>query len=97
MTAQNVVMSGLNHGFSNVTIGFRYQPCTTGLITIGDGSWIGANAVITAGVTVGQYCVIAAGSVVTKDVPDYSIAAGSPAKVIKKFNHGTKEWDKVIA
>ena len=96
MTAQNVVMSGLNHGFSDVTIGFRYQPCTTGLITIGDGSWIGANCVITAGVTVGKYCVIAAGSVVTKDVPDYSIAAGNPARVIKHFNHQANAWEKYI-
>ncbi|MEO5594445.1 MAG: DapH/DapD/GlmU-related protein, partial [Chitinophagaceae bacterium] len=63
--------------------------------TIGDGSWIGANSVITAGVTVGMYCVIAAGSVVTKDVPDYSIAAGSPAKIIKQFNHQKKEWERV--
>lgn len=94
MTAQNVVMSGLNHGFSDVTVGFRYQPCTTGLITIGDGSWIGANSVITAGVIVGKYCVIAAGSVVTKNVPDYSIAAGNPARVIKQFNHQTKEWER---
>ena len=97
MTAQNVVLSGMNHGFKDVTVGFRYQPCTTALITIGDGCWIGANSVITAGVTVGKYCVIAAGSVVTKDVPDYSIAAGSPAKVIKQFNHQTKEWDRVNA
>lgn len=95
MTAQNVVMSGMNHGFTNVTTAFRYQPCTTAVITIGDGCWIGANSIITAGVTVGQYCVIAAGSVVTKDVPPYSIAAGSPAKVIKQFNHQTNEWDRV--
>ncbi|HTL07832.1 MAG TPA: acyltransferase [Chitinophagaceae bacterium] len=96
MTAQNVVMSGLNHGFSNVTMPFRYQPCTTGLISIGDGTWVGANSVITAGVTVGRFCVIAAGSVVTKDVPDYSIAAGNPARVIKQFNHQTNEWERAI-
>lgn len=95
MTAQHVVISGMNHGFNDVTVGFRYQPCTTAVITIGDGCWIGANSVITAGVTVGKYCVIAAGSVVTKDVPDYSIAAGSPAKVIKRYNHETKGWDRV--
>ena len=94
MTAQNVVMSGLNHGFSDVSIPFRYQPCTTGLITVGEGCWVGANSVITAGVTIGKYCVIAAGSIVTKDVPAYSIAAGSPAKVIKQFNHQTKEWER---
>jgi len=96
MTAQHVVMSGMNHGFADVNTGFRYQPCTTALITIGDGCWIGANSVITAGVTIGKYCVIGAGSVVTKDVPDYSMAAGSPARVIKQFNHQTKEWERVI-
>jgi acetyltransferase-like isoleucine patch superfamily enzyme len=97
MTAQNVVMSGLNHGFSHVNTGFRYQPCTTSPISIGDGCWIGANVVITAGVTVGQYCVIAAGSVVTKDVPPYTIVAGNPAKPLKQFNHQTQTWDKITA
>jgi acetyltransferase-like isoleucine patch superfamily enzyme len=95
MTAQNVVMSGLNHGFDDVTIGFRYQPCSTAEITIGDGCWIGANSVITAGVNIGKYCVVAAGSVVTKNVPDYSIVAGSPAKIIKQYNHALKQWEKV--
>jgi acetyltransferase-like isoleucine patch superfamily enzyme len=94
MTAQNVVMSGLNHGISDVTTPFRYQPCSTALISIGEACWIGANSVITAGVSIGKYSVIAAGSVVTKDVPDYCIAAGNPAKIIKQFNHQTKEWEK---
>ena len=95
MTAQNVVMSGLNHGFSEVTTAFRYQPCTTGMIVVGDGSWVGANSVITAGVSVGKYCVVAAGSVVTRNVPDYSMVAGSPARVIKQFDHQQKEWVRV--
>jgi acetyltransferase-like isoleucine patch superfamily enzyme len=97
MTAQHVVMSGLNHGFDDVTTGFRYQPCTTAEIVIGDGCWIGANSVITAGVTIGNYCVVAAGSVVTKNVPDYSIVAGSPAKIIKQYNHSLRQWEKVTA
>jgi acetyltransferase-like isoleucine patch superfamily enzyme len=95
MTAQHVVISGMNHGFSDVTIGFRYQPCTTAIITIGDGCWIGANSVITAGVSLGKYCVVAAGSVITKDVPDYSMVAGSPARIIKQFNQQTKAWERV--
>jgi maltose O-acetyltransferase len=54
-------------------------------ITIGDDCWIGGNAIICPGVTIGNGCVIGAGSVVTKDIPDYSMAVGNPAKVIKKL------------
>ena len=46
--------------------------------------WIGANAVITAGVIIGKHCVIGAGSVVTKDIPDGSVAVGSPARIVKQ-------------
>ena len=94
MTAQNVVMSGLNHGFANVNIAYRYQSCTVSEIIINEGCWIGANVVITSGVTVGKYSIIAAGSVVTKSIPSYSMAAGNPAKLIKQFNHETGKWVK---
>jgi acetyltransferase-like isoleucine patch superfamily enzyme len=94
--AQHVVMSGLNHGFSNVATPFRYQTCTTAPIVIGEGYWIGANAVITAGVQVGRFCIVAAGSVVTKNVPDYSMVGGNPAKLLKQFNHQTQQWDKSV-
>lgn len=56
---------------------------STSPITINDNVWIGANATIAAGVTIGKHFVIGTGSVVTKDVPDYSVAVGNPAKVIK--------------
>ena len=95
MTAQHVVMSGLNHGFESVDTAFRYQPCTVSEIVIHEGCWIGANVVITSGVTVGKYSIIAAGSVVTKDIPPYSMVAGNPAKLIRQFNHETKQWEKV--
>ena len=54
-------------------------------MTIGDGSYIGINAVIVGNVRIGKHCVIGANSVVTKDVPDYCVAVGSPARVIKKI------------
>lgn len=55
-------------------------------VSIGDDCWIGGNAVICPGITIGKGCVIGAGSVVTKDIPDNSLAVGNPAKVIKKLN-----------
>ena len=95
MTGQHVVMSGINHGFQDITIAYRYQPCTTSEIVIGEACWIGANVVITAGVKVGKYSIIAAGSVVTKDVPEYSIVGGNPAKLLKQYDHATKSWVRV--
>lgn len=63
---------------------------TKGPITIGDDVWIGMNSIILSGVTVGQGAVIAAGSVVTKDIPPYAIVAGAPAKVIRyRFDEDT--------
>lgn len=55
----------------------------TGNVTIGDDCWIGGNTTIMPGVTIGKGCTIGAGSVVTRSIPDFSVAVGSPAKVIK--------------
>jgi maltose O-acetyltransferase len=55
-------------------------------ITIGDDCWIGGNSVICPGVTIGVGCVIGAGSVVTRDIPDHSLAVGNPARVIRELN-----------
>jgi acetyltransferase-like isoleucine patch superfamily enzyme len=52
-------------------------------VVIGNDVWIGANVVVLPGVTIGSHCVVAAGAVVTKDVPDHTLVAGVPAKVIK--------------
>lgn len=83
--AQGVVVSGLNHNFQDITKRIDEQGVSTSPITIHDDVWIGANSVVTAGVTIGRHSVIAAGSVVTKDVPEYTVVAGSPARVIKRM------------
>lgn len=59
-------------------------------ITIGDGAWIGAGAIILPGITIGKYAVVGAGSVVTKDVPDYTVAAGNPCRPIRKIDERDK-------
>lgn len=93
--AQNIVMSGLNHGYEDISIPIHKQPVTKKRITLEDEAWIGANVVVVAGVTIGKHSVVAAGSVVTKDVPPYSVVVGNPAKVIKKFNPETDAWERV--
>jgi len=94
MLAQNIVLSGLNHGYEDITIPPRLQKVTTKQITIADNVWIGANSVVTAGVTIGKHAIIGAGSVVTKDIPEYSVAVGNPARVIKRYNFMTNNWEK---
>lgn len=61
-------------------------------VTVGSHSWIGGDVVITSGVTIGENCVIGAGSVVTKDIPDNSIAVGNPCKVIRQINDKDREY-----
>lgn len=93
--AQNIVVSGLNHGYQDISVPICKQQCTTGEIIIEDEVWIGANAVITAGITIGKHSVVAAGSVVTKSVPSYSIVAGNPARIIKQYNPESGNWEKI--
>ena len=81
--AQGITVSALNHNFENTQLRIDQQGVSTSEVSIDDDVWIGANAVITAGVHIGRHAVVAAGAVVTKDVPGYSVVAGVPAKVIK--------------
>jgi acetyltransferase-like isoleucine patch superfamily enzyme len=63
-----------------------------GPVNIGNGSWLGYRSEVLSGVTIGEHCVIAAGAIVTKDVPPYSVAAGIPAKVIKRYDFDKEDW-----
>lgn len=83
--AQGITVTALNHNFEDKEKRINEQGITTKPIIIGDDVWIGANAVILPGVTIGKHCVVAAGAVVTKDVPDNTIVGGVPAKEIKKI------------
>lgn len=93
--AQHVVISGLNHGYQAIDLPIRQQPVTALPILIDDECWIGANAVITAGVQIGKHAIVAAGSIVTRDVPAYTVVAGNPAKVLKQYDHACQSWVKV--
>ena len=84
--AQGITVTALNHNFGDAARRIDEQGVSTKPVVIGDDVWIGANAVILPGVTIGSHCVIAAGAVVTKDVPDYTLAGGMPAKIIKDLS-----------
>ncbi|MBQ7662021.1 MAG: acyltransferase [Prevotella sp.] len=83
--AQGITVTALNHNFDDTTKRIDQQGVTTKAVTINDDVWIGANAVVLPGVTIGTHSVVAAGAVVSKDVPPYTIVAGVPAKVIKQL------------
>ena len=83
--AQGITVTALNHNFSDSNKRIDEQGVSTKPVTIEDDVWIGANAVVLPGVKIGNHCVVAAGAVVTKDVPPHSLVAGVPAKVIKQI------------
>lgn len=93
--SQNVVLIGLDHSYQDITKGIIEQGVTTSPIIIGDDTIIGANTVILPGVTIGKHCFIGAGCVVTKDIPDYCVTVGNPAKIIKQYNIENNQWERV--
>ena len=83
--AQGITVTALNHNFSDANKRIDEQGVTTTPVVIEDDIWIGSNAVILPGVTIGSHSVVAAGAVVTKDVPPRTLVAGVPAKIIKQL------------
>lgn len=81
--AQGITVTALNHNFQDTKLRIDEQGISTKAVTIGDDVWIGTNAVILPGINIGSHVVIAAGSVVTKDIPSHSLAMGTPADVKK--------------
>jgi len=82
-TGANVMMIAFNHGFYTKNIPTKDQDYVEASIVIGDDVWIGGGAIILSGVTIGKGAIIAAGAVVNRDVPEYAIAGGVPAKILK--------------
>jgi acetyltransferase-like isoleucine patch superfamily enzyme len=92
---QHVFISGFNHGYKDSTKNSSIQPLDIKPVLIEDDVHIGANSVVVAGITIGRRTQIGAGSVVTKDIPPFSIAVGNPCRVVKQFNHETGNWERV--
>ena len=83
--AQGITVTALNHNFENTNERIDLQGVTTKQVVINNDVWIGANAVILPGVTIGRHAVVAAGAVVTTDVPENTVVGGVPAKIIKRL------------
>ena len=99
LVASKVYISDHNHGgFNEINPLFSpdiiptKRPLTSKAVRIGNKVWIGEGVCILPGVTIGDGAVIGAGSIVTRDIPENSLAVGSPAKVIKRFDITTNSW-----
>jgi acetyltransferase-like isoleucine patch superfamily enzyme len=88
-TGHHVYVTDANHGYADPTepIGRQFAPPRP--VTIGAGSWLGHGTLVLPGATVGRHCVVGAGSVVTGDLPDFTVAVGNPARVIRRYVTGT--------
>lgn len=101
LIASKVYISDHNHGNykgnrqDSPLIPPRNRKIHSSPVTIENNVWIGEHACVLQGVTIGEGAIIGAMSVVTKSIPAYSIAVGSPAKIIKKFNFTTNKWDNI--
>jgi acetyltransferase-like isoleucine patch superfamily enzyme len=86
MLANGCFVTDSSHRYDDPEKPVPWQGFTTkGPTRIGDNCWLGANVVVTSGVSIGERCVIGANSVVTRDIPAFSVAAGAPAKVLRKI------------
>jgi acetyltransferase-like isoleucine patch superfamily enzyme len=88
MFANGCYVTDASHRYDDPDLPVPWQRFTTkGPTRIGDNTWCGVNVVVTSGVTIGQRCVIGANSVVTSDIPPFSVAAGTPARVIREIKY----------
>ena len=95
LVSSNVCMFDYNHEVNPLLENYLDGRLTNGEIKIEDGVWIGNNVIILPNVHIGKKAIVGAGSVVTKDVTEYCIVAGNPAKIIKKWNEQKERWESI--
>lgn len=92
LTANSVYISDNQHEYKNIGLPILKQPIKQlNDVVIGEGSWLGEHVCV-IGASIGKHCVIGANAVVVHDIPDYSVAVGAPARVIKKYNEDSHSW-----
>ena len=84
-----------SHIYEDTNIPIKYQKNVSKPILIKKGAWIGINTTILSGVTIGVNSIVGAGSVVNRDVPDYTVVGGVPARIIKKFDFKKNKWESI--
>lgn len=91
-----VYISDRNHQYCDIKRPVMEQGYySNGGVIIGDGSWLGIHAVVLGPVRIGKHCVIGANTVVTHDIPDYSVVIGNPARIVKRYDLHAGQWTKV--
>ena len=93
--AAYVTISDIHHPYENVDIPIEKQDIEVSEVVIGDDCKLYNGVVITPGVHIGKHVTIGANAVVTKDIPDYCVAVGAPARIIKQYNASTNKWEKI--
>ena len=94
LTANNVYISDNLHEYQDINLPILKQPIKQlKNVVIGEGSWLGQHVCV-IGASIGKHCVIGANSVVTHDIPDYCVAVGSPARIIRRYNPEDQQWHK---
>ena len=88
-------ITGLTHNYLDVTRPIAKQGVTPNLTVVEDDVWIGGNSCINQGITIGTHSIIASGSVVTKNVPPYSVFGGNPARILRQYDFEKQEWTKI--
>lgn len=97
LTANNVYISDNLHGYRDPDTAVLDQPVEQlGDVEIGDGTWLGHNVCV-VGARIGRQCVVGANAVVTRDLPDYSIAVGAPAVIIRRYDVESNAWRRTSA
>jgi acetyltransferase-like isoleucine patch superfamily enzyme len=96
LLARNVYISDHAHAFEDINAPIMHQGINNiAPVSIDRHTWLGQNVVVLPGVTIGQHCVIGANSVVNRSIPEFSVAVGSPARVVKQYNHSTGHWERL--
>ena len=94
LMAENTLISDNTHTFTDITTPVRDQDIKPlGNVVIGSGTWIGRNVVVN-GCKIGRNCIIGAYTFLKKDIPDYCVVVGNPARIVKRYNPQSGQWEK---